>query len=67
MTSGDPNDGLLFGLKSIAAHLGLTPRQAERLVHRRRVPTFRLGARICSTKRALADHFAKLIRTTKGE
>jgi hypothetical protein len=63
----DPEDGLLFGLKSIAAHLGLTPRQAERLVHRQHLPTFRLGARICSTKRALAEHFSALIRSTKGE
>lgn len=63
----DPEEGLLFGLKSIAAHLGLTPRQAERLVHRQHLPTFRLGARICSTKRALGEHFASLIQTTKGE
>lgn len=65
MTNDD--DGLLYGLKAIAAHLGLTPRQAERLVHRRHLPTFRLGARICSTKAGLAEHFSKLIRTNDGE
>lgn len=55
------DDGLLYGIKDIAAHLKLTPRQVERLVHQHHLPTFRLGTRICSTKQGLSRHFANLV------
>lgn len=61
-----PDDGLLYGVKDIAAHLGLTPRQAAHLIEKGHLPTFRLGAIICSTKGGLAEHFRQLIRSTQG-
>ncbi len=63
----EPKDGLLYGVKDIAAHLRLTPRQAAHLIDKGHLPTFRLGAVICSTKSGLAEHFSQLIRSTKGE
>lgn len=66
MTAGE-DDGLLYGVKGIAAHLGLTPRQAAHLIEKGHLPTFRLGAIICSTKRGLAEHFSALIRSTGGD
>ena len=62
-----PDDGLLYGTKAIAAHLKLTPRQAAHLIDKGHLPTFRLGAIICSTQRGLAEHFSQLIRSTEGE
>lgn len=62
-----PDDGLLYGVKDIAAHLKLTPRQAAHLIDKGHLPTFRLGAIICSTKSGLAEHFSQLIRSTKGD
>ncbi len=65
--SADRDDALLYGVKDIAAHLRLTPRQAAHLIEKGHLPTFRLGTVICSTKRGLAEHFSQLIRSTKGE
>lgn len=62
-----PDDGLLYGVKDIAAHLKLTPRQAAHLIEKGHLPTFRLGAIICSTKSGLAEHFSNLIRSPKGD
>jgi hypothetical protein len=61
------DDGLLYGVKDIAAHLGLTPRQAAHLIDKGHLPTFRLGTIICSTKSGLAEHFSQLFRATKGD
>lgn len=62
--NADRDNALLYGVKGIAAHLGLTPRQAAHLIDKGHLPTFRLGSMICSTKRGLAEHFASLIRST---
>lgn len=55
------DDALLYGVKDIAAHLKLTPRQAAHLIDKGHLPTFRLGTVICSTKSGLADYFNQLI------
>ena len=65
MTRDD--ETLLYGVKDIAAHLKLTPRQAAHLIAKGHLPTFRLGSIICSTKSGLAEHFSQQIRSTKGE
>lgn len=59
-------DGLLYGVKDIAGHLKLTPRQAAHLIDKGHLPTFRLGSIICSTKSSLAEHFNQLIQSTQG-
>jgi hypothetical protein len=50
---------LLYGLKAIATHLGVTPRQAEHQVSRGEIPTFKVGGKICSSRSKLAEHFAE--------
>lgn len=60
MDGESPGD-LLYGLKSIALHLELTERQAEHLIGKALVPTFKLGTVVCATKSGLARHFAALM------
>lgn len=61
------DDGLLYGVKAIAKHLGLTPRQVSHLIQKGHLPSFRLGIIICSTQRGLAEHFSQLSRSTESE
>ena len=51
-----PNTDLLYGVRAIGAHLGLTARQAEHLIARGQLPVFRLGGTICQRKSALDGH-----------
>ena len=51
---------ILYGVKRIARHLQMTPRQVAYAVERGRLPIFRLGAIICTTPTLLEDHFRKL-------
>ena len=56
---------VLFGLKSIAKHLKLTPRQAQCLHQKGHIPTFKLGAIVCASKAGLAEHFAEQVAAAK--
>jgi hypothetical protein len=47
----------LYGTKRIAQHLGLTVRQVEHMIARGVIPTFKLGAIVCSTRSSLQRHF----------
>ena len=44
---------LCYGVRSIAEHLGVKPRQALRLVELNRLPVFREGRVICAAKPSL--------------
>ncbi|MBV9521116.1 MAG: helix-turn-helix domain-containing protein [Hyphomicrobiales bacterium] len=50
MVTGD----LLYGVRAIAAHLGLRDRQALHLVESGKLPHFRLGKKICARRSSLA-------------
>lgn len=49
---------LLYGLEAIGEHIGLTARQAEHLVSRGDLPTFKMGRVVCARRSTLAKHFA---------
>lgn len=57
---------LLYGVKAIAAFLGLTERQAQHRIDDGALPTFRLGGKkrgtICARRTTLRAHLAKLER-----
>ena len=46
-------DDLLVGVQAIADFIGRTPRQAQYLCERGRIPFFRLGSRIAARKSEL--------------
>jgi hypothetical protein len=52
---------ILYGRKSIAAHLNLTERQVHHLIQKGQLPTFKLGGMICATKRGLQNHFDRMM------
>jgi hypothetical protein len=52
---------ILYGVKDIAEHLGLTSRQVEHRILRGSIPTFKIGRTVCSTRSGLRDHFNRLI------
>lgn len=58
-TKSDPAVDVLYGLAAIGAHLGITARQAETIVNRRDIPTFKLGRIVCARRSTLARHFAE--------
>jgi hypothetical protein len=49
---------LLYGLAAIGAAIGITERQAEHLVTKGELPTFKLGRIVCARRSTLARHFA---------
>ena len=53
---------LLYGLAAIARHLNLTVPQVKWQIAKSGWPTFKQGATVCSTRSALAAHFAKLTK-----
>jgi len=46
---------LCHGIKEIAAHIGLTERQAKHLHERRQLPTFKLGRNVCGRRSSLDE------------
>lgn len=62
---GERGNDLLYGVKSIAQHLEMTPRQAQHLVDKRLIPFFKMGAVVCATKSGLAEHFAAQMRAQR--
>ncbi len=53
LASQERGPDLLYGVAAIAAHLGLTDRQARHNIDKGRIPTFRMGAIICARKSTL--------------
>ena len=51
-------DDVLRGTTSIAAHIGRTKREAERLLVTGRLPAFKLGRHWFSSRRTLDQYFA---------
>lgn len=66
MTDDLSSADLLYGVKAIAAFLGLTARQAQHRIDDGALPTFRLGGKqrgtICARRTTLRSHLAKLER-----
>lgn len=73
MTDDVSQADLLYGVKAIAAFLGLTDRQAQHRIDAGDLPTFRLGGKvrgtICARRTTLRSHLATLERQaqTGGE
>ena len=59
MTRRPPGGALCYGVRSIAEHLGVKPRQALRLVELNRIPHFREGRVICAVKPSLDEWVAR--------
>lgn len=51
---------LLYGLKAIGDHIGLTERQAKHLHDKGDLPTRKKGKRVCATEAALNDWLRKV-------
>jgi hypothetical protein len=49
---------LLYGVRSIAQFLGIKPRQAMHLIEQDRLPHFRVGRVLCTTRATLSDWLA---------
>ena len=66
MTDDISKADLLYGVKAIAAFLGLTDKQAEHRIAAGDIPTFRLGGKkggtICARRTTLRSHLATLER-----
>jgi hypothetical protein len=59
---------LLYGVPAIAAHLGLTDKQVYHMRDRDKLPTFKMGGKVCALRSALARHFADLeAKATAGK
>lgn len=57
--SADDKSGLLYGVPAIASYLRLTPRAVYHLHASRRLPTFKLGGKVCASRTELEAHFAE--------
>ncbi|MGW8134183.1 hypothetical protein ACWGNZ_00895 [Sphingomonas zeae] len=55
----NPLPDLLYGVASIAAHLGMTAKQVYHLHDKGELPTFKTGAIVCARRSTLANHFAE--------
>lgn len=60
VANGGSEADLLYGVKRIAQHLGLTNRQVEHMIARGSIPTFKLGKITCATRSDLQRHFTTL-------
>ena len=58
-SSGMDRSNLLHGVKAIAAHLGVRPRQVYHHAATGRIPTFKLGKTVCSTRSSLDASIAR--------
>lgn len=57
------NADLCYGADAIAAHLGIEPRQVYHLHENERLPTFKVGRKVCARRSALD---AWLVRQEQG-
>jgi excisionase family DNA binding protein len=57
--SADDGD-LLYGVPAIAEHLKLRPRQVYHLIDLGKIPSFKIGGKVCSRRSSLAAWLASL-------
>lgn len=57
----DNHPDLLYGLDAIGSYLGITARQAEHLIARGDLPSFKMGDRVCALRSAIAEQLAEKI------
>lgn len=57
---------LLYGLAAIGSHIGLTARQAEHLIAKGEIPTFKMGRTVCARQSELEAHFARASTARRG-
>ncbi|WP_198356138.1 hypothetical protein [Sphingomonas sp. TX0522] len=57
---------LLYGLAAIGSHIGLTSRQAEHLIAKGEIPTFKMGRTVCARQSELEAHFARASTAARG-
>ncbi|MFG1465247.1 DNA-binding protein [Xanthobacter sp. DSM 24535] len=55
----NPKSDVLVGVSAIAAHLGMSARQAKHRVHLNMLPVFRMGRTVCARKTTLNEWMAK--------
>ena len=55
-----------YGIRAIAEHLGVKPRQALRLVELKRIPHWREGRVVCSSTSSLAAWLAEREASTRS-
>lgn len=66
METNDDAD-LLYGVGLIAAHLKLTPAQVYHLVAEGRLPSFKIGGRVCARRSSIAQWLADMEAQAKVE
>lgn len=59
MTKAMDAADLLYGIKAIAAELGMRPKQAEHRIAQGAIPTFKMGRTVCASRAALQAWLAK--------
>jgi hypothetical protein len=59
MQYANDSPDLIYGVKAIAEVLGLREKQAQGLVDRNMIPTFRIGARVCARRSTLTAWIAE--------
>ncbi len=57
---------LLYGVAAIAEYLGLAERQARHQIEKGRIPTFKIGGKICARPTALDAWLEELSRNGTG-
>lgn len=53
---------MFYGVKSIAAFLGIRPRQALHMIEAGRLPHFRVGRALCASRSSLLAWLAEMER-----
>lgn len=64
-TSGEAGD-LLYGVPAIAGHLNLTARKVYHLHAAGRLPTFKIGGKVCARRSGLDQFFASQEQAARG-
>jgi excisionase family DNA binding protein len=52
--------GVLYGARAIATFLGVTEGATYQLIHKRRIPFFKIGKTVCATKDGLLTAFRRM-------
>jgi hypothetical protein len=60
-----PEEGLLYGAKSIAAFLGIRERQVRHMIEAGHIPTFKIGAVVAARRSTLAAWLDELEHPTR--
>lgn len=66
-TEGKANGDLLMGADAIASFLGISRRQAYRLIHDHLIPSFKLGGTVAARRSSLTAMLEKLEQNGSGQ